>query len=34
VEDFPLWFKLVIWLTVLGTIGYAVGMMIYSWIGG
>jgi hypothetical protein len=29
-EDFPIWLKLLIWLTVGGTVAYAAGMMIYS----
>ena len=28
-EDFPIWLKLLIWLTIVSSIGYAVGMMIY-----
>jgi hypothetical protein len=29
-EDFPIWLKLLIWLTVGGTVVYAVGAIIYS----
>lgn len=29
-EDFPIWFKVLIWLSVGGTIAYAIGAMIYT----
>lgn len=33
-EDFPLWLKLLVWLTIGGTVLYAIGAMIYAAIGG
>jgi hypothetical protein len=33
-EDFPIWLKMLVWLTVGGTIAYAVGAMIYSGMAG
>jgi len=33
-EDFPIWVKILIWLIVGGTVAYAAGMMIYSFMGG
>jgi hypothetical protein len=33
-EDFPIWFKVLIWLTVGGTIAYAIGAATYSWMMG
>lgn len=33
-EDFPIWLKLAVWLTVAGTVVYAVGAVIYSGMGG
>ena len=29
-EDFPIWLKVIIWLTVAGTVVYAVGAMVYT----
>jgi hypothetical protein len=29
-EDFPIWLKLLIWLTIGGTAVYAVGALVYS----
>ena len=29
-EDFPIWLKALVWLTVGGTIAYAIGAMIYT----
>jgi hypothetical protein len=29
-EDFPIWLKLLIWLTIGGTVAYVAGMVIYS----
>ena len=29
-EDFPIWLKLIIWLTVGGTVAYAIGAMVYT----
>jgi len=33
-DDFPIWLKLLIWLIVFGTVGYAGGMIVYSWVVG
>jgi hypothetical protein len=33
-EDFPLWLKLLVWLTIGGTFLYAIGAMIYSGMAG
>jgi hypothetical protein len=29
-EDFPIWLKVLVWLTISGTVAYAAGMAIYS----
>jgi hypothetical protein len=29
-EDFPIWLKLIIWLTIGGTVVYAIGAWVYT----
>jgi hypothetical protein len=29
-EDFPIWLKLLVWLTIVGAVGYAAGMIVYN----
>ena len=29
-EDFPIWLKLIIWVTIAGTVVYTIGAMVYT----
>ncbi len=31
-DDFPIWLKLLIWLVMAATVGYAGSMIVYSWV--